>query len=140
MNTDNMVILSGNMVRDAELVMDDRRVRFSIAVNRSGYEKGSDNDAGFFNCEMWVTESDYSSVAAARNVKNLFDEGKLVKGTRVRLVGSVRQDRAVIDGNKRDFIKIEVHELSAFVASTAQGTSSSSDSNVSTTASHEEPF
>jgi single-stranded DNA-binding protein len=140
MNTDNMVILSGNMVRDAELVMNDRRVRFSIAVNRSGYEKESDNDAGFFNCEMWVTESDYSPVASAKNVKKLFDEGKLVKGTRVRLVGSIRQDRAVIDGNKRDFIKVEVDELSAFVASTNQNASSTDSPSSSTTAAHEEPF
>jgi len=137
MNTDNVVMISGNMVRDAELVMDDRRVRFTIASNRSGYEKGSDNNAGFFNCEMWVTESDYSSVASARNVKSLFDEGKLVKGTRVRLVGSLKQDRVKSDEGNREYVKIEVDELSAFVANAGASATTAAPK---ATQSFDEPF
>lgn len=129
----NVVQIQGRLTRDAEEVMDGKMLRFSIAVDRAGYEKGSDNNAGFFNCKIWMTENDYTASGVIKNIRTVYDTGRLSKGAMVRVVGSLNQDRYVdSDGNKRESTGITVETIESYARSadseSNQSSASESDS------------
>ncbi len=117
LNADNLINLSGRLTRDAEVVMDGKQLRFDVAVDNSGYEKGSDSRAGFFTCKAWLTESDMTSVSTQKRLKELVDQKLLIKGAPVRIVGSISHERWTDDNdNRRSSVVVVVEDLTAYVA------------------------
>ena len=146
LNSDNLVQISGRLTRDAESIMDGRQVSFSVAVDRSGYEKDSDSNAGFFDCKMWLTESDFSPAASQKDVKELFESDKLVKGIPVRVIGQLHHERwSDGEGNRRNKVVIMVENLTAYIArnrntEAAASTTETTEVAPKKTTSFEEPF
>lgn len=89
----NLIMIQGNLVRDAEFNTDHGLITFSVAVDRAGNEKDSDNTTGYFDVKVWVTDSDYSAPATVKRIKSNFTDGKLAKGSRVSIIGRIQQER-----------------------------------------------
>lgn len=92
-NKRNIVTLEGGLIRDAVVGLDGKILEFSIGVDNAGSEKGVDKPSGFFDCKAWMTPSDYAPAAFAQQVKSLLDDGILVKGARVGVVGRLQHER-----------------------------------------------
>lgn len=97
MNDLNTVMVEGNLTKDAELTYlpnGTAKCGFSIGVNRS-YRKDGEwkKDASFFDVVLWAKLAEYYAE-------------KLSKGTRVRVIGSLRQDRWEKDGQTRSRVSI----------------------------------
>ena len=91
----NITVLKGGLVRDAELTKSPGLIQFSIGVDRAGSEKGVQNPSGYFDVKVWLTASEYTPAATAKSVRAMYDSGQLVKGTRVEVVGELKQERWV---------------------------------------------
>lgn len=89
----NLLIIQGNLVRDAEFNDQHGLVTFSIAVDYAGNEKDSDSNTGYFDVKMWVRESDHSAVSTVKRVKAAVSDGKLIKGAKVAITGRITQER-----------------------------------------------
>lgn len=115
-----MVVISGRLVADPEEIMDGKMLKFSVAVDRAGYEKDSDSDAGFFNCKMWLNDTPWNAPAAVDATRELVNNGRLGKGAPVRLIGQINQDRFIDkDGNKRSEVNLVVDHIDSFAKSNA---------------------
>lgn len=127
-NPDNVITISGRLTADANVVMDGKMLQFSIAVDRAGYEKGSDNNTGFFNCKIWMTENKWTSVGFLEMVSELHKSGRLSKGAPVRIVGELNQDRYEDNqGNRRTDVNILVSDIRSY-ARTSGGNSNNNNS------------
>lgn len=107
----NLTLIQGNLVRDAELNDEHGLVTFSVAIDRAGSEKGSENTTGYFDVKMWVRESEYSAAATVKRIKTSFAEGKLTKGARVSIAGRLVQERWEKDGSKNSKIIIVAEDM-----------------------------
>lgn len=105
MNNLNSVIVEGNLVKDADF---DETIRgtsfcaFSVATNRY-YKAGEDimHEVSYFDVEAWGN--------LAKSCKNL-----LVKGSGVRIVGRLKQDRwNNEDGKAMSRVKIVAEHIEA---------------------------
>ena len=93
----NSVLIEGNLTKDPEMAYlptGTAKLGFSIGVNRS-YRKDGEwkKEASFFDVVVWGKPAEY------------YNE-KLSKGTRVRIIGRLKQDRWEKDGNTRSRICI----------------------------------
>lgn len=142
----NTVLIYGRLTSDAELVMDGKMLRFSVAVDNAGYDKNNtDSKAGFFNCKIWLTENDWTSVGFVRSVRQLFEAGRLGKGAPVRLMGQLNHDRwDDKDGNKRSDVNIVVDSIESYAKAggteNAATSSPSSDAPITAAYSSTDPF
>lgn len=126
-NGNNLIQISGRLTADAEYVMDGKMLRFSIAVDRAGYEKGSDSNTGFFNCKIWMTENAWTASGVIEAIKSLVSDGRLAKGSPVRIVGSLNQDRYTdSNDNRRSEVNITVETIESY-ARRDEGTSTTSE-------------
>lgn len=116
-NSDNLVILSGRLTRDAETIMDGKQVKFDVAIDNSGYEKGSDSRAGFFTCKAWLTASEFTPVVTQKRLNELVEQKLLLKGAPVRVVGAIHHERWSDDeGKRRSNVVVMIEDLTAYVA------------------------
>ena len=93
----NTVMVEGNLARDPELKYTPSGTAictFSIGTNRS-YRKDGEwkKEASFFDIVLWAKLAEH------------FAE-KLIKGTRVRVIGSLKQERWETDGKTRSRVSI----------------------------------
>lgn len=144
-NPDNLVRIQGRLVSDAEYVMDGKMLRMAVAIDRAGYEKGSDSNAGFFNCKMWMTENDYTASGVVKSVRSLVENGRLSKGAPVSIVGSLNQDRFTDkDDNRRSEVNVVIEAIQSFAKSSETTNQSvaaeSSDPTSTAAAAAPEPF
>lgn len=98
MNNLNSVLLEGNLTRDPVLNKTPKGTpvcTFGIAVNRYYKQEGSTVDeVSFFEVETWTRLAQYCGA-------------QLKKGTPIRIVGRLKQDRWEDDGgNHRSKVKI----------------------------------
>lgn len=111
MNKKNLVVLEGNLVRDAKTgAADGKIVELSVAVDMAGSEIGAVNAPGYFDVKIWMTDSKYTPAALAEQVKKHLSENTLTKGTRVGIVGQLKQERwknANNEGRSRVTIVVE---------------------------------
>lgn len=124
-NLDNNIQLQGRLVRDPELVLSDKALRFSVAIDGAGYERDSDNKAGFFTCQVWLTESEWTAPGFVKSVREAFEQGRLAKGVAVRIFGQLSQNRwSDDDGNRREMIMITVEHMNVYARNNASKTES----------------
>jgi single-stranded DNA-binding protein len=110
----NLVVLEGGLTRDPEIYAEAGVVHFSLGVDSSGSEKGVQNPSGYFDLKVWTTPSKYTPAATAEDVKKYLEEGILVKGARVSVVGRLVQERWLDkEGKKnaRTVIMVETIDL-----------------------------
>jgi single-strand DNA-binding protein len=97
MNDLNTVMIEGNLTRDPELTYlpnGTAKCAVSVAVNRS-YRKNGEwkKEASFLDAVLWAKLAEYYAE-------------KLSKGSRVRVIGSLKQERWETDGKTRSRIVI----------------------------------
>ena len=97
LNDLNTVMVEGNLARDPELKYTPSGTAictFSIGTNRS-YRKDGEwkKEVSFFDIVLWAKLAEH------------FAE-KLIKGTRVRVIGSLKQERWETDGKTRSRVVI----------------------------------
>lgn len=101
-NDINVVTLSGNLTRDAELKYTNGGMaicEFALAVN--GSKKQGDewvNEAHFFDCTMFGRQAEAV-------------QKYLTKGKSVVISGRLKQDRWEKDGQKRSKVGVNVNDL-----------------------------
>jgi len=93
----NSILIEGNLTRDPELKYTPSGVAVctcSIGTNRS-YRKGDEweKEASFFDVVLWAKLAEHYSE-------------KLIKGTRVRVIGRLKQERWETDGKMRSRVVI----------------------------------
>ena len=98
----NKVVLTGRLVRDAELSYiastSTPKMSFSIAVERN-YQKDKNNKkVDFINCEM-----------IGKHTENLCQY--VTKGKQILVEGELNIDNYEKDGEKRSFTKVKVDRL-----------------------------
>lgn len=84
----NNVILEGNLVAEPEQVSDGI-VTMRLAVNNGGYE-ANELTAGFFNIKIFFSGLVESH---ANFIKRQIDNGGFTKGSRIVVMGQLRQER-----------------------------------------------
>lgn len=128
-NSNNLIVLEGNLVADPEQVSDGI-LTFRIAVNKGGYENNS-VEAGFFSVKVFYSGCVPSH---AEFIKRQIESGGFAKGSRVAVVGQIRQERwkSSDDGN-RDKILIIANsvEYAGFKQDDEEGGDQSKSSNSS---------
>ena len=131
LNTQNAVVISGRLTADSKLVADGKLLTFSIAVDNSGSDRdNSDQRTGFFDCKIWLTDSQWSAAGFVDSVRKLQESGRLNKGAPVGIVGSLTHDRwSDNEGNKRSSIAINVESITSFAK--ASGNTSAPADNTS---------
>ena len=129
-NPNNTVHLYGRLTADSEKIMDGKMLRFSVAVDRAGYDSSNkDNTAGFFNCKIWLTSNDWVAAGFIKSVEQLYEAGRLSKGAPVRIVGQLNHDRFKDkDGNSRSDVTVVVESIESY-AKGADSTSQASSNN-----------
>lgn len=98
----NKIIISGRLVRDAELgfigATGTPKITFSMAVERN-YQKDKNNKkVDFINCEM-----------IGKHTENLCQH--VTKGKQILVEGELNIDNYEKDGEKRSFTKVKVDRL-----------------------------
>lgn len=98
----NKIIISGRLVRDAELgfigATGTPKITFSMAVERN-YQKDKNNKkVDFINCEQ-----------LGKHVENLCQY--VTKGKQILVEGELNIDNYEKDGEKRSFTKVKVDRL-----------------------------
>ena len=98
----NKIILTGRLVRDAELSYiastSTPKMSFSMAVERN-YQKDKNNKkVDFINCEM-----------IGKHTENLYQY--VTKGKQILVEGELNIDNYEKDGEKRSFTKVKVDRL-----------------------------
>ena len=98
----NKIIISGRLVRDAELSYiastSTPKMNFSLAVERN-YQKDKNNKkVDFINCEQ-----------LGKHVENLCQY--VTKGKQILVEGELNIDNYEKDGEKRSFTKVKVERL-----------------------------
>lgn len=105
MNDLNTVMIEGNLTRDPELNYlpnGTAKCGFSIGVNRSYRHNGEwKKEASFFDIVVWAKLAEHYAE-------------KLSKGTRVRVIGSLRQERWEKDGKTYSRVCITADHVDYF--------------------------
>ena len=102
----NIVNLTGGVVRDPEYLEGPGLLKLSIGVDNAGREDGK-TASGFFDINIWTKPSKFSAEAVGEDALKAFEQGDLGKGTRVQVVGRLMHDRfETKDGSKASRINI----------------------------------
>lgn len=100
-NSNNIVILTGNMTSDVESPKDGI-LKFGLAVNGSGYE-GGETAAGFFDVICFTKGINEHH---ADFIKRQVAAGNFAKGSSVSIVGQLRHERWTQDDQRRSKITV----------------------------------
>lgn len=124
----NSINITGGVTRDPESPSDNL-VKFSIAVDYAGSEKGG-SSTGYFDVVYWTNNDD--NKRNADFVKNQVKEGKLKKGSQVQILGRLTQERWSTEGDssKKSRVVIVAESLT-YSGSSRPADSASSSSNAS---------
>ena len=117
LDPNNVVTISGGLVADPE-VINDKILKLRLAVNFAGNEKDSGNTSGYFDVTYFLNSGDKN----AEFVQGQLNAGNLKKGSQVRLMGRLVQERWTTDGKNNARVVIVAEAL------TYNGARSGSDS------------
>lgn len=121
----NVVNLQGRLTRDAEEIMDGDMIKFTLATDYAGYEKGTDSNTGFFDCKVWLTDSDMNAASVVKGIRSMLESGRLCKGAMVRVIGGLQHERFEHNGQKRSNVSIVVESLESYARANDSDSSSS---------------
>lgn len=136
----NIVVLEGGLTRDPETVNDGNILTFSIGVDGAGSEKGVQNPSGYFDIKLWLTPSEFSAAATARQAKEHLTQGNLTKGTRVRVVGRLSQDRWTNDNGKTSKVVVIAESIDVYTPKNSGGSNSHPAGSVASAAATSAPL
>ena len=104
----NKIIITGNMVKDAEVITAANGIkiaRFSIAVRRRTKNENGEYESDFFNCSAFRNSAE-------------FIEKYLSKGSRVTVFGRLENRCWENNGEKKYYTEIIVDEIEGTAAKT----------------------
>ncbi len=123
----NIVNLTAGIVSDPESVANGNIIKFRIAVDFAGSEKGAGVSSGYFDVVYYLKDgSDFASKNASFVSKQI-SEKKMKKGSQVQILGRLVQERWQQDNQNRSKIVI-VAEAVTYAGGNFQKSDSNSDS------------
>jgi single-stranded DNA-binding protein len=122
----NLLNLIGGVVSDPELI-NDKILKFRLAVDYAGSEKGSDNTSGYFDVVYYLKDNSGFAGKNASFIHGQVTSGKIKKGTKLHLIGRLVQERWRQDDQNRSRTVI-VAEHASYVASSGNGAGGKTDS------------
>ncbi len=126
MDPKNLVVLTGGVVRDPE-VINDNILKFSIAVNYAGSEKGSENNSGYFDVTYFLNGGDER---ISKFVRGQLDAGNLKQGAQLSIMGRLNHERWTSDDGKRSKVAV-IAEVISYAGGSKPAESSGSSSSTS---------
>src|SRR5688500_18348128 len=93
LNTNNMTMIEGGLTRDPEYLEDKNLVKFSVAVDGAGREDSQSGVTAYFDVVVWTNSGKYSYEALGEYTVAAIKDGTLAKGSRVKVLGRLSQDR-----------------------------------------------
>jgi hypothetical protein len=122
----NIVNLTAGIVSDPELVANGNILKFRIAVDYAGSEKGAGVSSGYFDIVYYLKDgSDFASKNASFVAKQV-SEGKMKKGSQIQILGRLVQERWQQDSQNRSKIVVVAEALTYAGGSFQKSDSSSS--------------
>jgi len=130
----NLINLIGGVVSDPEVV-NDKILKFRLAVDYAGSEKGSDNTSGYFDVVYYLKDGSGYTSKNASFIHGQVQNSKIKKGTKLHLVGRLVQERwRQDDANRSRIVIVAEHAAYAATGGTSSGktgeTTSTSSSSV----------
>lgn len=119
---DNVVVMTGGLVRDPESP-NSNLVKFTIAKDYAGSEGGK-SATGYFDVVYWLNNNSQN----ADWVKSQVNAGNIKKGSQLRIVGRLTQERWSQDGSTRSRVTITAEAVSYASSSKRQEDSGASTS------------
>lgn len=121
MTKKNLVILEGGLTKDPVEFDNANVIHLSLAVDNAGQEKGVQYAAGYFDVKVWLNDSKYTPAALAETVKNALREKTLKKGTKVAIIGQLKQERWEKDGQRSSKVVVVAESIEIYTARPAGG-------------------
>jgi single-stranded DNA-binding protein len=134
----NLINLIGGVVSDPE-VINDKILKFRLAVDYAGSEKGSDNTSGYFDVVYYMKDGSGYTSKNASFIHGQVQNSKIKKGTKLHLVGRLVQERWRQDDANRSRIVI-VAEHAAYAATGGTGTAKTGETTSSPSTSVPDSF
>jgi single-stranded DNA-binding protein len=134
----NLINLIGGVVSDPE-VINDKILKFRLAVDYAGSEKGSDNTSGYFDVVYYMKDGSGYTSKNASFIHGQVQNSKIKKGTKLHLVGRLVQERWRQDDANRSRIVI-VAEHAAYAATGGTGTAKTGETTSSSSTSVPDSF
>ena len=107
----NMINITGGVVSDAELI-NDKILKFRLAVDYAGSEKGSDNTSGYFDIVYYLKDGTNFTNKNTTFIHAQVTSGKMKKGTKIHLVGRLVQERWRQDESNRSRVVVVAEHIS----------------------------
>lgn len=136
MNRKNFVALEGGLTKDPEVHESPGVVHLSLAIDGAGSEKGVSFPTGYFDVKVWLNDSDYTPAITAKNIRAAIADGSLKKGSRVSVMGTLKQERWTKDGVRSSKVVVVADMVEVY---TKQSTGSYSSTNVAAEADSDQP-
>lgn len=104
----NNLNLTCGVVADPEMPTENI-AKFRVAVDYAGSEKGSDNSTGYFDVTYYLNSEE--NKRNCEFVRNQITSGKLAKGSQIRLIGRLVQERWSTDDKKSSKVVIVAENI-----------------------------
>jgi single-stranded DNA-binding protein len=119
----NLINITGGVVSDAEMI-NDKILKFRLAVDYAGSEKGSDNTSGYFDVVYYLKDGSNFINKNASFIHSQVSAGKIKKGAKIHIVGRLVQERWRQDDANRSRVVVVAEHIS-YAASSGTGAKSS---------------
>lgn len=119
----NIINVTGGVVSDAEII-NDKILKFRLAVDYAGSEKGSDNTSGYFDVVYYLKDGSNFTTKNSSFIHAQVTAGKMKKGAKIQIVGRLVQERWRQDDANRSRVVVVAEHIS-YAASTGSGAKSS---------------
>jgi single-stranded DNA-binding protein len=119
----NNLNLTCGVVADPEMPTENI-AKFRVAVDYAGSEKGSDNSTGYFDVTYYLNSEE--NKRNCEFVRNQISSGKLAKGSQIRLIGRLVQERWSTDDKKSSKVVIVAENITYASRGRAEGTATTS--------------
>lgn len=114
MTKKNFVGLEGGLTKDPQEFENANVVHLSMAVDGAGQEKGVQYAAGYFDVKIWLNDSKYTPAALAETVKTALKEKTLKKGTKIAVMGQLKQERWEKDGQRSSKVVVIAESIEIY--------------------------
>lgn len=133
MTKKNLVVLEGGLTKDPVEFDNANVVHLSLAVDNAGQEKGVQFAAGYFDVKVWLNDSKHTPAALAETVKNALREKTLKKGTKIAIIGQLKQERWEKDGQRSSKVVVVAESIEIYTPRPAGGASAGAAAGAATT-------
>jgi single-stranded DNA-binding protein len=123
----NLVNVSGGLVADPE-VINDRILKFRIALDYAGSEKDNDNKSGYFDVVYYLKDNSGFTGKNASFVATQVSEGKMKKGSSLSVIGRLLQERWKEEDKSRSKVVIVAEHVTYGSRANNNGTASAAKS------------